>query len=307
MEKELNKMSIDLTFSGEVIKDFNKYVPKLLDLVRSKGGVVAERAILTPTEALELNNVNSPWIKEFYGQEFETWDDVLTNTLESIDTGAKIENEFQRALAESLKRQKANVINYARKKLSTNLSLIERLAITMDLVKDLDAPMYPEEEDNELIWHNVSYIYKFGPLSIYLADVWFDNLLSYGIRREVDPTDDDLDLLADAMVAIQESMGIKENEGKVATMGLEETQQRASESNPKAAHSLPSNTNGKDHEARAVQLELAEDYKSNPRKHGNPPFKGQKRLQQKGNITKSYMADRFPSKDFDKEYAHPRN
>lgn len=292
-----------------VQEEADQYVERLFTLIEKYGGIVDRDVYLTPEEAHDLtfrpSGQECPWIKQYYGESFTNWDSVCEGAIDLAFSGDKRKvPDALRSLANNLKRQATPVWNVTRHSLSSDLSMIGRLKHMLGMLLEHDAPIYNQENtDPTALAHILGYIYKYSPLSQYCPDIWINNLRGYGEARTVSLTDEELDTLAQAVVAIQKAFAIPDHIHELVPNSLESTQTRALQTNPSSAYSLPTMKNAKNKEARAESLKLAYDYQKDPKLYGNVPYVGQRRIQQGGNVLDVYFERIDPS--FDKASQYP--
>jgi len=291
---------LDFTNLQSVRQEAYQYIDKLFKRIRLKGGLIDETMYIKPDEAYGITfGINSPWISQYFGEKYVTIDQVMVKARAVAFDGDKVDvTDAMRGLANNLVRQRTPVRHVVRHSLSEDLSMVARLRKALELSLKCDVPVYNVETTDEItLAHYYSYLYKFSPLSQYNPDIWLYNAKAYGEQRPVTLTDDDIDILAESVIAIQRAFGLDKVAETLKPNSLEDTQIRALATNPTAAYSFPTMSNAKSKEQRKVQLKLAKEYQANPAKYGNAPFVGQRRIQQGGNVLDVYMEKLYPGVD----------
>lgn len=283
--------------------DFN--IPTLFRLIEEEGGYVERDVYLTPSEAEDITfQTECPWIKRFYGDGFTSWDSVCQEAAEIAQTGKKGPmSDSLRRLANTFTRQRTPVRTVARHSLSTDLSNVGRFRHALEMTIKYDAPIYNSSNtDPVALKHYLNYITKYSPLSQYCPDIWIRGLKGYGETRAVTSDENDLRLLAKCLVSIQKAFGVLDHLHELDPNDLESTQRRGHETNPTAAHSLPTMANAKNEEERVRVLGLAREYQANPKAFGNIPYVGNRRIQQGGNVIIDYIERLYPTFNKDQDY-----
>lgn len=288
----------DFTNLQSVRDEADKYIGVLFDKIESKGGKIDRSMYITPTEAYETTFLKaSPWLSKYFGEKYDTVDKVVSKARAvAFDNDKTDLTDAMRGLANNLRRQRTIVRHVVRHSLLEDLSMVARFRRALSWSLACDGPVYNlERTDPVALAHYYSYLYKFSPLSQYDPNIWLANAKAYGELRAVTLTDDELDIVAEAVVAVQRALGIDQVVEMYEPNSLEATQIRALATNPTAAYSVPTMSNAKSKDARAEQLMLAKEYQADPLSHGNLPFVGQRRIQQGGNVLKEYMERLFPA------------
>lgn len=279
----------DLTNFDEMNRTFEVYFLPLCRMIEERGGYVAWSVVLRPDVLKQeaYDDSQCDWIPEYFGPSYRSWGQVA-------DRAAELTSKQVQGLpiTESMTKLRNNMARMNKKKtlpivqnLAEDISVVGRFRRALETCLVAESSIYRfDTTDPTGLAHYLDYIYKYSPLSIYLPELYLNNLRGYGETRKIELSKRDLEIIADCVVFYQKQLGVLDSIGKMDPLPLDQTQIVALENNPTSAYSLPTMANAKDKDARSEALKLADMYRKNPKKYGNIPNVQNLRIQQGGNV-----------------------
>lgn len=279
-------MIFDHTHVDRILQQFNKYAPKLRQLIIAKGGRINEKVF--PDIQESYNRVTL--MKNMFNQEYFGVDTIVDvyNVLEG-DSFAHFPKEIQgfyHSLKNYMNRVKSSYDFNIMNRLGKQLDPISALFIIINTSIIRDTEVYDNTTSSqEWLDHNFSYLSKIGFSSNYFYPLLKKTRDGYERFEDLELSDENLEDMATAAVVLQSMI----KDAKLTPWDLDDVQVTALENNNASAESFPGYANLRNDEVKERVIQRSKRIKEEGTLDDIFPFSQLHRIQSGGNVIFDYL------------------
>lgn len=278
-------MILDHTHVEKVLLLYNKYVPKLRELIIAKGGIVNDQVWPGITESYErVKAMKNRFLSEYYG--VSTVLELYSNFNDGTFTQFSKEiQSFYNNFVSYMARVEASYDHLIMNRLDKQFDPVSALVFIIDTSITIDNLAYDNTTSSqEWLDHNFGYLAKIGFSSPYYYEILKKVREGYERHVDLNLSDEVLDDMATAAVLLQNLV-----KTKLKPLDLDSVQVKALENNNASAESFVGYRNLKNDEVKLDVIRRSKLIKESGDLSDVYPFSQLHRIQSGGNVIFEYL------------------